>query len=77
VVSDYQVQLGHEVRALKEKNRLKTCRDFEESEGRINSDNLHRFIVIGGPHFEANPDPQDKLVNQVKARPVLNHHDFS
>ncbi len=65
VVSDYQVQLGHEVRSLANQAKMKACRDYEESEGRENCDLLHRFIVIGGPSFEPGPNQQSSLRAQV------------
>jgi len=66
IVSDLQTQLDFRLRLLENKEKVKTCRDYEESEGRLNTDMLHRIIVIGGPQFPAGKGLQKKLVAQVR-----------
>jgi hypothetical protein len=46
-------------------NKIKVCKDFEEEEGRINTDLLSRFIIVGGPLIQPGPSMQDQLVRQV------------
>ncbi len=65
MVSDNQVQLAHRVKAIEDEGRLKKCEDYEEKEGWMNTDMLRRFIVLGGPHFEADPNLQIRLTEQV------------
>jgi hypothetical protein len=65
VVSENQAQLGHVVRALQDKDRMRDCEDMEEKEGRMNCDLLNRFVVIGGPYFEPGPNLQSQLQEQV------------
>jgi hypothetical protein len=64
-VSENQVQLGHAVKAIQNKDRLRDCKDWEENEGRLNCDMLNRFIVIGGPYFDPGPNLQQNLQDQV------------
>ncbi len=65
VVSENQAQLGHVVRALQDKDRMRDCEDSEEKEGRMNCDLLNRFIVIGGPFLDPGLNLQSKLQEQV------------
>jgi len=65
LVSENQAQLGHVVRALQDKDKMRDCEEQEEKEGRMNCDLLDRFIVIGGPFFEPGDDLQAKLQEQV------------
>jgi hypothetical protein len=64
-VSDQQVQNTYRVSILESKERLKTCENLEEKEGRINCDLLNRFVLIGAPFVPAGPDMQAHLVSQV------------
>jgi hypothetical protein len=65
VVSENQSQLTHAVKAIQNKDRLRDCKTSEEEEGRMNCDMLNRFIVIGGPYFDPNPNLQGNLQEQV------------
>ena len=66
--SNLQAQTSFLVRALLNESKLKTCRDHEEDEGRINTDMLNRVIIVGGPLIQAGPGMQDQLVRQVVHR---------
>jgi len=70
VVSENQAQLGHEVKAMKNKDRLRDCKDHEEKEGRMNCDMLNRFIVIGGPYIDPGLNQQSALQAQVALFPL-------
>jgi hypothetical protein len=63
--SAIQAQTSFQVKELQNENRIKTCKDFEEEEGRINTDMLSRLIIVGGPFIQAGPGMQDQLVKQV------------
>jgi hypothetical protein len=65
VVSENQAQLGHAVKAIQNKDKVRDCKDAEEKEGRMNCDMLNRFIVIGGPYFDPGPNLQQNLQDQV------------
>jgi hypothetical protein len=65
IVSENQVQLGHAMKAIQNKDRLRDCKAHEEEEGRLNCDMLNRFIVIGGPYFDPSPNLQQNLQDQV------------
>jgi hypothetical protein len=63
--SDLQAQTNYLVRGLINDYKIKKCKDFEEEEGRINSDMLKRLIIVGAPLIQAGPGMQDQLVKQV------------
>jgi hypothetical protein len=63
--SDIQVQNSFQIKVLQNESKIKTCRDFEEEEGRINTDLLSRLIIVGGPLIQPGPSMQDQLVKQV------------
>ncbi len=65
VVSGQQSQSSFRLSLLENSNKVKTCRDHEEDEGRINTDLLNRVIIVGGPLIPAGDDLQDLLVRQV------------
>ncbi len=65
VVSGQQSQSSFRLSLLENSNKVKTCRDHEEDEGRINTDLLNRFIIVGGPLIPAGDDLQDLLIPQV------------
>jgi hypothetical protein len=65
-VSDIQAQNSFLLKALINDNKIKVCKDFEEEEGRINTDLLSRFIIVGGPLIQPGPSMQDQLVRQVQ-----------
>jgi hypothetical protein len=65
VVSENQAQLGHAVKAIQNKDRLRDCKSHEEKEGRLNCDMLNHFIVIGGPYFDPGLNLQQNLQDQV------------
>jgi hypothetical protein len=65
VISENQAQMGHVVRALQDKDKMRDCESREEKEGRMNCDLLDRFIVIGGPFFDPGPNLQTQLQEQV------------
>jgi hypothetical protein len=64
-ISDLQVQNHILLRQLQSKNKVKNCRDYEEAEGRMNTDMLHRLVIIGGPQLPASDDLQQHLRTQV------------
>jgi len=64
-VSELTTQVDYRVRVMETKDRIKTCRDYEESEGRKNTDMLNRFIVIGGPTIPPGENMQELLLKQV------------
>jgi hypothetical protein len=51
---------------LQDENKIRVCKDFEEEEGRMNTDMLNRLIIVGGPLIQAGPGMQDQLVKQVQ-----------
>jgi hypothetical protein len=53
------------VKLLMSESKIKTCRDHEEDEGRINTDMLNRLIIVGGPLIQPGPGMQDQLIKQV------------
>jgi hypothetical protein len=64
-VSDVTAQNTFRIGALECSNRLKVCSDFEEKEGRINTDLLNRLIIVGGPLIQPGQNMQDQLMKQV------------
>jgi hypothetical protein len=64
-VSDIQAQNSFLLKSLINDSKIKVCKDFEEEEGRINTDLLSRFIIVGGPLIQPGPIMQDQLVCQV------------
>lgn len=65
VVSGQQCQYNFRLALLENSNKVKTCRDHEEDEGRINTDLLHRLIIVGGPLIPPGDNLQDLLIRQV------------
>jgi hypothetical protein len=63
--SNLSTQTDYRVRVLEHRDRQKTCRDYEEDEGRFNTDMLDRFVVIGGPAIPLGEGMQALLVQQV------------
>jgi hypothetical protein len=53
------------VKVLQNQGRIKNCRDHEEDEGRINTDMLHRFVIVGGPLVQAGDSMQNQLQQNV------------
>jgi hypothetical protein len=70
--SELQAQTSFLVRMLMNENKIKTCKDHEEDEGRINTDMLHRLIIVGGPLIQTGPGMQEQLVKQV-LNSLFNH----
>ncbi len=64
-VSDIQAQNSFLLKALINENKIKVSKDHEEEEGRINTDLLHRLIIVGAPLIQPRPGMQDQLVRQV------------
>ncbi len=64
-VSDLQMQTAFCVKLLQNDAKVKTCRDHEEDEGRINCDMLNRFVIIGGQLVQISQDMQGHLVRNV------------
>ena len=64
-VSDIQAQNSFLLKALINENKIKVSKDHEEDEGRINTDLLHRLIIVGAPLIQPGPGMQDQLVRQV------------
>ena len=65
LMSDLQVQITYRIRALEDTYKLKACRDHEKYEGRVISDMLDRFILIGGPLIKASTWLQEALIKQA------------
>jgi hypothetical protein len=65
VVSGQQSQSQFRLSLLENSNKVKTCRDYEEAEGRINVNLLNRVIIVGGPLIPPSDDLQDLLIRQV------------
>jgi hypothetical protein len=65
VVSGQQSQSQFRLSLLENANKVKVCRDHEETEGRINTDLLNRVIIVGGPLVPPSDDLQDLLIRQV------------
>jgi len=66
-VSDVQAHNSFMLKSLLNDSKIKTCRDHEEDEGRINTDLLSRLIIVGGPLIQPRPSMQDQLVCQVRS----------
>jgi hypothetical protein len=64
-VSAIQAQTSFQLKLLQDENKVRVCKDFEEEEGRMNTDMLNRLIIVGGPLIQAGPGMQDQLVKQV------------
>jgi hypothetical protein len=64
-VSGQQVQDSFRIGLLENSNKVKTCRDHEEDEGRINTDLLNRLIIVGGPLLPPGDNLQEQLLRQV------------
>jgi hypothetical protein len=72
VVSGQQSQSQFRLSLLENSNKVKTCRDYEEDEGRTNVDLLNRVIIVGGPLIPPpSDDLQDLLIRQVFASLTL------
>lgn len=58
---------AHEVqiKMLTDQVVLSRCQQAEEACGRINSDNLNRLIIVGGPFLPLSEQLQAKLKSQV------------
>jgi hypothetical protein len=65
VVSGQQSQSQFRLSLLENSNKVKTCENYEEKEGRINTDLLNRVIIVGGPLIPPSDDLQGLLVRQV------------
>ncbi len=61
----------YQVKVLQKQGRIKTCRDFEEEEGRVNCNLTNRLVILGGPLVQAGPGLQQQLVSQVSAFKLL------
>jgi hypothetical protein len=64
-VSDVTAQNTFRIGALECSNKVKTCGDWEEKEGRINTDLLNRLIIVGGPLIQPGESMQNQLMKQV------------
>jgi len=57
-----------QISILHDNDLVQSCRFYEEMDGRINTDNLNRVVVLGGPYFifKQGDKIQDILKAQVK-----------
>ncbi len=69
--SAIQAQTSFQLKLLQNESKIKVCKDFEEEEGRINTDMLSRLIIVGGPLIQAGPGMQDQLVKQVPFKLII------
>ena len=56
---------GAEMAILNDQVMLTRCQMFEETCGRVNSDNLHHFMVMGAPYLPLSDGLQELLRKQV------------
>lgn len=56
---------GAEMSILNDQVLLTRCQMFEESCGRVNTDNLNHFMVMGAPYLPLSDGLQDLLRSQV------------
>ena len=56
---------GAQLAVLSDQLLVTRCQILEENCGRINSDNLHHFIIMGGPYLPLGSDIQARLKKQV------------
>lgn len=61
VVSGHGAQLS----VLNDQMMVTRCQMYEESCGRINQDNLNRFLIMGAPYLPLSDNVQDLLKKQV------------
>jgi len=56
-----------QISVLQDHDVTATCRFYEEMDGRINTDNLNRLIIIGAPYFvfKTGDQVQEILKGQV------------
>lgn len=57
---------GSQLSVLSDQMVVTRCQLYEDNCGRINQENLNRFMVMGAPYFPLSNDLQDKLKQQVK-----------
>ena len=67
-MSTVMASQGAEMVVLKDQVLLTRCQMLEETCGRINSDNLHHFMVMGAPYFPLSEGLQALLRDQVTNR---------
>ena len=58
---------GAEMAILNDQVMLTRCQMFEETCGRVNTDNLNHFMVMGAPYLPLGEGLQDRLRKQVPA----------
>ena len=56
---------GAQMAVLNDQVMLTRCQMFEETAGRINSDNLSHFMVMGAPYLPLSEGLQERLHDQV------------
>lgn len=60
-VASHQVQ----IKQLSDRLMITACQHAEEACGRVNVDNLNRFVIIGAPYLEQSDQLQSRLKSQV------------
>jgi hypothetical protein len=55
------------LKALINKDKVKTCKDHEEVKGRTNTDMLNRLVIVGGPFVPVSDAMQAQLVKNVSS----------
>lgn len=60
-VASHQIQ----IKQLSDRLLLTACQHAEESCGRVNTDSLNRFVIIGAPYLEQSDQLQSRLKSQV------------
>ena len=56
---------GAEMAILNDQVMLTRCQMFEENCGRVNTDNLHHFMIMGAPYIPLCDGIQDLLRQKV------------
>jgi len=73
-VSTVVASHGAQIAMLADELTLTRAAHAEEMDGRINVENLHRLMILGGPYLEGE-DLQDRLKQQVIIRLDLSKTD--
>jgi len=56
---------GAQLSVLSDQLLVTRCQMHEEGCGRVNTDNLHHFMLMGVPYLPLGPDIQTRLKQQV------------
>ena len=67
VVSGHGAQLS----VLSDQMIVTRCQMYEDNCGRINQENLNRFMIMGAPYFPLTENIQDTLKKQVSVLNII------